>query len=233
MTHLSRRTLLATTSIAAASLVIPSSSQAVESEFIPYIPSGKAPRTQYWAQGRVLNQGSRPACEAFALVGSWLSATNQDITSREGNRLGRYIFNKGGDPNGISGSDAMKIAKELGMARSWTWPQTVDELVDAVCYQGPTNTCIRMNNQLADTTGREIQGPGSGEWQAHAMVATAYLPYDKRSGRGPSLRLRNSWGPSWGLKGSAWMTVADLKRNLGPRPHVGYYQDMIVAVWNK
>jgi hypothetical protein len=230
--NVSRRALLGAAAIATTSIAIPQRGYAVtDPDLTNYVSTGKMPKPRYWAEGTVLNQHGADTCEAFALVGAWMSATGVDLSLREGNDLARHIYNKAVALGGSAPINVQRVARDLGMVKSWAWIQSVDDIVDAVCQHGSVTMGVRANKLFENTNGREVKGPGSGKWEGHAVVATAYLPFDKRSGRGPSLRLRNSWGKWWGQDGSAWMTVADLKKNLGPMPYPGYYQDAALSVF--
>jgi hypothetical protein len=224
-----------------ATAVTVTSAHAVEPEpnpdFPRYVPTGKRPKATFWKESTVLSQFGIDACEAFAMAGSYLAATHQYPTFKQGNRFARKIWNERSDPKvetAIAGIEAIKIMQRWGMVHSWSMPQTMSDLIDAVCYHGPIEIGVRMTDRFARTDGREIRvGSIENAWEAHAMVATAYVPRDTISGRGPSFRLRNSWGKHWGQNGSSWITVEDLKKNWGPRPYPGYYQDMWAVNWIK
>lgn len=240
MTIISRRALLGAGLATAIAAPLPALAEPGNQNYPTYVPTGKPPRARFWKEAAVLNQFGIEACESFAMVGAYLAATKQySVTTKQGNRLARKIWSYRDDPKNetaIAGINCVLKMQELGMVNSWSMPQNVDDLVDAICYHGPVSISVYMTSKFANTTGRLIY-PGSTQnpWDAHAMVATAYVPKDKISGRGPSIRLRNSWGKGWGQNGSAWITVADLKRHLGPRPAIyhGYHQDMWLVDWKK
>ena len=239
MIHLTRRSLLGASAATAISVTAAHGTEPdPDPDLMPYVPTGKPPRRRFWEEGAVLDQWNLDACEMFAMVGAYMSATGVKLSTKQGNRLARKLWNskphEGPGYTGFGGVALHRSARELGLCESWTLPQTMDDLIDAVCYHGPISIGVRATHKFTTTVGREVKvGSTRNPWEAHAVVLTAFVPRDYVSGRGPSFRIRNSWGKGWGQNGSAWITVEDLARNIGPRPYVGYYQDMWAVNWIK
>lgn len=190
----------------------------------PHAAAARARRL--WYQGPPLNQYGLDACQGFALVNTWVSATRRQITTKQGNRLARYIYNEGMRQN----AREFEVARDLGMLDSWTYLQTVDDLIAAVRYKGPVYASFRIDRSFENPRRDFIKPhPIRRNWNGHAVAVTGYTS-DFR-GHGPAVRLRNSWGRYWGDQGSAWMTVRHLRASMGARPHIGYYEDIVLASW--
>jgi hypothetical protein len=111
------------------------------------------------------------------------------------------------DDTGSSGIGAAKALKSLGLATSYTHAFSLDALKSAL-QTGPVMVGTVWLESMFDpdpTTGfvtvdRKSQVAGGHEYVLSAFDATRL-----------AFRIDNSWGDSWGVRGSAWFTQADVQ----------------------
>jgi hypothetical protein len=111
------------------------------------------------------------------------------------------------DDTGSSGIGAAKALKNLGLATSYTHAFSLDALKSAL-QTGPVMVGTVWLESMFDTdpkTGfvkvdRKSQVAGGHEYVLSAFDATRL-----------AFRIDNSWGDSWGVRGSAWFTQADVQ----------------------
>ncbi|MER5903046.1 hypothetical protein ABT150_23555 [Streptomyces mirabilis] len=109
------------------------------------------------------------------------------------------------DDTGSSGIGAAKALKKLGLAVSYTHAFSLDALKSAL-QSGPVMVGTVWLESMFDTdpkTGfvkvdRKSQVAGG-----HEYVISAYDAIRR------AFRIDNSWGTSWGLNGSAWISESD------------------------
>jgi hypothetical protein len=125
------------------------------------------------------------------------------------------------DDTGSSGLGAAKALVKLGLATKYQHAFSLDALKSAL-QSGPvmvgTVWLNSMFNVHPDTgyvqVDRTSQVAGGHEYVLSAFDASAL-----------AFRIDNSWGESWGVKGSAWLTQADVQWLLGQQG------DVTVPVW--
>lgn len=110
------------------------------------------------------------------------------------------------DDTGSSGLGAAKALVKLGLAASYTHAFSLDALKSAL-QTGPVMVGTVWLNSMFDPTGAGnlIVDRRSGVAGGHEYVISAY---DQKSN---TFRMDNSWGPSWGVGGSAWLLEVDVQ----------------------
>lgn len=125
------------------------------------------------------------------------------------------------DDTGSSGIGAAKALVKLGLATKYTHAFSLDALKSAL-QSGPVMVGTVWLESMFDVhpdTGyvhvdRTSQVAGGHEYVLSAYDASAL-----------AFRIDNSWGESWGVKGSAWLTQTDVQWLLGQ------HGDVTVPVW--
>ncbi|MEV6504767.1 hypothetical protein AB0M61_01430 [Streptomyces sp. NPDC051642] len=110
------------------------------------------------------------------------------------------------DDTGSSGIGAAKALKKLGLATGYTHAFSVDAVKSAL-QTGPVMVGTVWLESMFDPTSagnitvdRKSQVAGGHEYVLSAYDASAR-----------QFRADNSWGGSWGVRGSAWITEADMQ----------------------
>jgi hypothetical protein len=109
------------------------------------------------------------------------------------------------DDTGSSGLGAAKALKKLGLASSYKHAFSLDALKSAL-QNGPVmvGTVWLQSMFDVDADGYVVVDRKSAVAGGHEYVISAY-DADRQA-----FRLDNSWGESWAVKGSAWLTQANL-----------------------
>lgn len=124
------------------------------------------------------------------------------------------------DDTGSSGLGAAKALKKLGLATSYRHAFSLDTLKSAL-QQGPVmvGTVWLQSMFQVGSDGFVIVDSTSAVAGGHEYVLSAF-DADRLA-----FRLDNSWGDGWGLRGSAWLTEADVQWLLSQQG------DVTVPVW--
>ncbi|WP_406444609.1 hypothetical protein OHB14_36875 [Streptomyces sp. NBC_01613] len=110
------------------------------------------------------------------------------------------------DDTGSSGIGAAKALKKLGLATGYTHAFSLDALKSAL-QNGPVMVGTVWLNSMFDPTsaGNITVDRHSDVAGGHEYVISAY------DAGAAQFRIDNSWGETWGVRGSAWITAADLQ----------------------
>ena len=110
------------------------------------------------------------------------------------------------DDTGSSGLGAAKALKKLGLATAYRHAFSLDALKSAL-QSGPVMVGTVWLQSMFDTDvdGFVVVDRNSAVAGGHEYVISAY-DADRHV-----FRLDNSWGETWGVRGSAWYTQADLQ----------------------
>lgn len=184
------------------------------------------PHKRLWSPGRVvLDQGREGACTGFAVCHD-LAASPHRVRGA-GEPLARKLYRRaqqidewpGEAYEGSSVLAAVKAAGERGFIDSYRWAFNIEDLQDAVLGLGPAVIGIPWHSSmyrprpsgLLDLNGDVVGG--------HAILVLGYHPSMRIRGEGWWSRhdvfvLLNSWGPSYGKKGRAYIRSYDLARLL-------------------
>jgi hypothetical protein len=177
--------------------------------------SEREPRRKLWAGPAVrLDQGREGACVGFAWTTEALASPVR-VKLKDPNEYARGFYYEtldndefeGNADEGTSINAGGNTARRRGLIEGFAWPDTMDEVRDAVIGVGPVVIGIPWFDGMYETNGKfvEVSGRIVG---GHAITLTGYTP--KWWGT-EWYRWRNSWGLSYGQGGDAWIRGGDLQ----------------------
>jgi hypothetical protein len=184
------------------------------------------PHKVMWEEGTVLDQGSEGACVGFGWMAEILATPEAPAKQPEAtvaNKIALEYYNRakkldewpGETYEGTSVLAGAKAVKEKGLIKEYRWCFSVEDIRDAVILEGPVvigipwhkNMYSTLRNGLVTVTGPVVGG--------HCITITGYDPEFKIGSRVEEVfRWRNSWGTSYGVNGSGYIKVSDLKELL-------------------
>lgn len=193
------------------------------------LPKGSVTQKRVvWKTGPVLDQGSEGACVGFGWMGEFLAdpvPPSKPISSSQGNKLAFRYYKEaqkidqwpGEEYSGTSVLAGAKTMQANGYISGYRWCFSLSELREAVISEGPVvigvnwySSMYSAPNGLVKISGEQVGG--------HCILVVGYDPKKLINGRKTEAFLwRNSWGESYGIKGSAWITARDLQKLISER----------------
>lgn len=189
----------------------------------------KAFRGYTWRCDTYNDQGREGACVGF----SWsheLSArpvkvpTDDNLALKIYRRARQLDAWEGEDYDGTSIIAGAKATQELGYIEEYRWAFGLEDVILAIGYAGPVVFGLNWYEGMfqPDEDGfLRVSGRLAG---GHAIMGKAVklFWYDKKGPRDLSnldldksyIVLHNSWGPEWGVDGTAKISLSDLRRLL-------------------
>lgn len=174
--------------------------------------SAAAGSAYLWREGAPLNQYDSDRCTAWAAAAAALCgmprmtiAESQEVARRIWLRAEQLDVYPGRVDRGattMQGSAAALV--DLGVATSIRWLSDVDDVLEAL-RRGPVVLGGPWVVGMMTPRNDRISYGSDTMRTSHAAALTGLDP-----ARG--IRVRNSWGRSWGRDGSAWLSVADLRK---------------------
>lgn len=178
-------------------------------EVLPMAP----PRSFSWTCKTWLDQGQEGACTGFSwghLVAARPKPRAMDNAGAEtiyhrARELDQY---PGEDYEGSSVLGAAKACVDFGYISSYHWAFGLAELAHAVGYLGPAVLGINWYAGMAQTTSTGLVAATGDLLGGHAILCRGVDVKRRR------FRLRNSWGPQWGVAGECLVSYDDMDRLL-------------------
>lgn len=181
-------------------------------------------KSKFWEEGTVLDQGSEGACVGFGWMAELIAepmVPDEQPSEEFGNKLAQHFYKEaqqidqwpGDEYSGTSVLAGAKIMKRYGYIDEYRWCFDIDDIIDAVVSQGPVVIGIPWYRSMYNTNSRGLTSPYGDKVGGHCITLTGYHPA-KIFGR-QSLEVfkwRNSWGTDYGINGSGYITVADLRQ---------------------
>lgn len=180
------------------------------------IAKAAKPRSYTWSipGGLFLDQGQEGACVGFSV--SHEAAARPCCVQGVTDQVARQIYKRaqqldeweGEDYSGTSVIAGIKAGKEKGWYEEYRWAFGLNDLIIALGYKGPAVLGINWYDGMSDTDEKgfvHVTGEIAG---GHAIVAVGVNIKAK------CVRLRNSWGQSWGRNGDCFISFDDLDRLL-------------------
>jgi Papain family cysteine protease len=174
-------------------------------------------RPRMWRQGTVLDQGSEGACVGFGWTAELLAKPSQPVrqpTAAVGENKALEIYRaakaidewEGEDYSGTSVLAGAKIVKAAGYIGEYRWCFGIADVRDAVLMSGPVVIGIPWYDEMYETRASGLVNVGGTKVGGHCITITGYHPSANLDGKIREVfRWRNSWGKTYGIKGSGFI----------------------------
>jgi len=189
----------------------------------PMLDPSSAPASRLWTEGPVLDQGREGACVGFGWMGEALAEPIAPdpmplTAAAQTDALDIYHLAQtlddfpGENYSGTSVLAGAKAMQQKGYLTEYRWCFSTDDLRDTVLNYGPVvigvpwySGMYEAPNGLVQISGELVGG--------HCLIVTGYIPNHTQAGvTADMFRWRNSWGPSYGIDGSAFVITSDMQR---------------------
>lgn len=156
-----------------------------------------------------LDQGTEGACTGFGEEHVRALSPYPQVTT---NDWGRAVYLEarrqdeweGEDYEGSSVNGAMRAARHLGLIKSWKWAISTAEARHGLSYHGAGEMGSWWYDGMWDTDDHGFVHPLGQTIGGHAYAIAGYRIINGAV----AYRIENSWGPSWGDNGGAWISEA-------------------------
>jgi len=188
-------------------------SSVLTSESIKGLPDFK--RRLWWADGWWGNQGSMPHCVAFA----WMHFLEDGPVIQDALTEGRSkpVYNPqafynlcqlhdqwpGENYDGTSVRAGAKILNHLNIVKAYRWAETIEDVIKTIKYIGPMVVGTRWYSGMSEPDRKGRINIGGSIQGGHAYILNGV---DESKGL---IRMKNSWGRSWGEDGFAYLNLDD------------------------
>jgi hypothetical protein len=163
------------------------------------------------AEGWWGDQGSTSECVAYAWT-HWLKdgpVTHKKLTPNPDEIYHLAQKNDewdGEDYDGTSVRAGAKVLQDKGLIGSYYWAWDVDTLVHALLTAGPVVVGTDWYSDMFSPNSKGEIKPTGYVAGGHAYVLDGV---NKKTGM---IRIKNSWGRTWGIKGFAFIKFADMDK---------------------
>lgn len=183
--------------------------------------AGKLPRSYTWRCSKCLDQGTEGACVGFGVTHE-LIARPVELASLSA-RMARNIYFEaqhldpwpggaypGATPfyEGTSVLSGMKAAQARGYYDSYRWGFDLDDLILGLGYTGPAVLGLAWHEDMSKPDAHGFIRPTGPVLGGHCILANGV------NVKNETIRLHNSWGESWGVKGECLISWTDMARLL-------------------
>ena len=180
-------------------------------------------RKRMWSVGDpVIDQGQEGACVGFGWTNE-LRAQPVVVKLPDPTAFAFGLYKQaqkvddqpGENYSGTSVLAGAKVVKSLGFMDGYKWAFGIDDVIDTIVAQGPVVLGIPWYDSMYDTRPSGLIDVSGEVVGGHCILADGYDPKARfaKEGLGNTfevIRLRNSWGPDWGVHGDGYITVSDL-----------------------
>jgi len=162
-----------------------------------------------------LDQGQDGACVGFGWT-HWEASqpcSKTGLTYDTAMTLYHMAQSIDGDPDPHEGSTVLagaKIVQQANVISSYRWAFSRDDLVLALGYIGPVVLGVNWHEDMFNPDAKNMITPTGNIVGGHCILARAINLTDGFDVGSGIVTLHNSWGPSWGNSGDAYITVNDL-----------------------
>lgn len=176
-----------------------------------------------------LDQGAEGACVGFGwthealttpvvvdlsriAAESWRKAP--DLFARSVYRAAQFVDEWDGQAyEGTSVNAGAKIMRDIGLIKEWRWAFGVDDVIMSIINVGPVVLGINWYSGMYHAPGG-ILSVGGQLVGGHCIIARAVRQAGVIFADEEAIGIFNSWGPTYGTNGSAWVRKSELARLL-------------------
>lgn len=183
------------------------------------VPAPNIPKRMWWDNGWWGNQGSAPHCVAYGWMHYLEDGPVIQDNIEEGTGRSKPFYTPkdfydlcqlhdqwdGENYDGTSVRAGAKILKHLGIIKAYNWAFNIDEVIKALKYIGPMVVGTRWYSNMSRPSSSGLMTPTGSNQGGHCYVLNGI---DEDLGL---LRIKNSWGKSWGVDGRAYITINDFE----------------------
>lgn len=172
--------------------------------------------SKMWTPGAVLDQGNSSECVANAWTGFLEASPLRTSLVQFGGVESIHALYKaaqkvdewpGEDYNGTSVRAGAKVLTTQGRLAEYLWAFDVDTMRRYVLSRGPVVVGTNWyEDMFYPEQHKKFLSPTGAMAGGHAWLVIGYSLARK------SFRMVNSWGPSWGEKGRAWIKLDDMAK---------------------
>jgi hypothetical protein len=162
-----------------------------------------------------LDQGKYGHCVGFGGADWEINMPVEDVcTNQDGHDLYYLCKIEDGEPGEENGSTVRSIAKVLqnkGRLKNYAWAASVDEITYWLLKPdgGPVIVGVDWYYGMSTPDKNNIIHPTGGIAGGHCFLINGWINSDKEY-----YQFQNSWGPGWGVNGSALISVSDFAKLL-------------------
>lgn len=170
-----------------------------------------------------LDQGQEGACTGFGeehvrALSPYPQATTDDLAREVYYEARRQDEWEGEDYEGSSVNGAMRAARHKGLIKSWKWATTTVEAAHGLSYHGAGEMGSWWYSGMFDTDANGFIHPTGSKVGGHAYAIAGYRHVNGQR----AYRIENSWGPSWGDLGGAWISEFDFASLLADQGELAF-----------
>lgn len=184
------------------------------------LPSGLVSHT-WGIPGEKLDQGEEGFCVGFGWAAE-LKAYPKAVAGigyDDAVKIYRAAQKLDGFDDSVDGSSVIAGAKAVraaGYIDGYHWAFNIGDVCQAVSHLGPVVVGTTWLNSMFDPDPQGLLevDEGSGSAGGHCYLVSGIMLGSPIAHGAPLLRIRNSWGASWGRRGDAFIRVADFARLL-------------------
>ena len=185
-------------------------------------------RPRFWLEGVTLDQGAEGACVGFGWTANALARPERPAPQpqpTEANLYARSIYKDaqkidewpGENYEGTSVLAGAKVMKSRNHVGEYRWCFGIEDVRDTIITTGPVTIGVPWHESMYDTDENYLVNVGGRQVGGHCITLTGYHPRAYIGGkRREVFRWRNSWGTTYGRKGSAYIehdVLAGLLKN--------------------
>lgn len=180
----------------------------------------KPNKFHYWGHGEVLDQGYEGACVGFGWAAELMASPqrvrflNPDAYARDIYRTAQKVDEWAGENyEGTSVLAGAKVVKDRGLISEYRWAFNVEDIIHTVVELGPVVVGIPWYESMYYTRPSGLVEVGGNLVGGHCLTITGYSPgrrfYREGFAKREVFRWINSWGKSYGKRGSGYIHVDD------------------------